>query len=275
MYPTHTPLDNRGAIISIILIWMFSFLLASPLTFFSHIDSVDSIRYECTELSSKQYFCELKLVYSIFGMLFQYLLPFIILLTVYTKIYERMKRRMRKHSHISKAPPSLQDQPSNVNLLQTSSRNSQINSFQLLKEQKHLNEINRQRKVNILLFSIAIVFALSWLPLNINNMVMDFHLFYFNRYPENESTNNVPPTVQPGINYPQRVTIIQAICLLLVLSSACTNPILYSWLNENFRNEFQRFLFWQKTPNHPATSKMGLTNSKQCSELRLDIENTL
>lgn len=32
--------------------------------------------------------------------------------------------------------------------------------------------------------------------------------------------------------------VIFAVCHLVVLGSACANPVLYGWLNENFRREF-------------------------------------
>nr|ANO39138.1 NPYR-2 [Schmidtea mediterranea] len=257
MYPTKKSLDNRGATGVIILIWFFAFILASPLAIFSHLDSVHSIRYECTELSSKQFFREMKLVYSVFGMLFQYLLPLIILLTVYTKIYRRMESRIRKHSNYPKQEIASTDQATQSNLLQDSKTLSQFSSFSLLKEQKHLVEISRQRKVNILLFSIAVVFTLSWLPLNINNMAMDFQLYYYNKDMENVTSYYSATATQSTVSYTQYVTITQAVCLLLVLSSACTNPILYSWLNESFRNEFQRFFFWRKPDSQTNRIKVS------------------
>uniref|UniRef100_A0A5K4FFI1 G_PROTEIN_RECEP_F1_2 domain-containing protein n=1 Tax=Schistosoma mansoni TaxID=6183 RepID=A0A5K4FFI1_SCHMA len=39
------------------------------------------------------------------------------------------------------------------------------------------------------------------------------------------------------------VIITQSLCLLLILSSACINPILYGWLNKTFRMEFYQKVF--------------------------------
>ncbi len=71
---------------------------------------------------------------------------------------------------------------------------------------------------------IAVVFSCSWIPLNICNIIVDFqpHLFQFS----DEQTG----------------ALVIGICHLLVLSSACSNPVLYGWLNENFRREFVKVL---------------------------------
>ncbi|KAA0201782.1 hypothetical protein HAZT_HAZT006706 [Hyalella azteca] len=36
--------------------------------------------------------------------------------------------------------------------------------------------------------------------------------------------------------------MVYAICHLLGMSSACSNPVLYGWLNDNFRKEFNEFV---------------------------------
>lgn len=68
----------------------------------------------------------------------------------------------------------------------------------------------RIRKTNILLFSIAIIFGISWLPLNILNIVVD--LFY----PFEDSS---------------KFRICFAICHMIGMSSACSNPLLYGMKN--------------------------------------------
>jgi len=68
--------------------------------------------------------------------------------------------------------------------------------------------------------AIALVFSITWLPLNVYNLFMDLYN-PFTR-PEDE----------------EKMAIIYATCHLFGMSSACANPFLYGWFNDNFRTEF-------------------------------------
>ncbi|KAF2363929.1 G protein-coupled receptor rhodopsin-like, partial [Trinorchestia longiramus] len=76
----------------------------------------------------------------------------------------------------------------------------------------------RLQKVNQLLCSITVVFCVSWLPLNVFNCISDTF------FPTNEMT--------------EKIIVLYTVCHLCGMSSACSNPFLYGWLNNNFRNEF-------------------------------------
>ena len=60
------------------------------------------------------------------------------------------------------------------------------------------------------------------MPLNVFNIMADFGRVFITKI--------------------DKKSLIFPICHLLVLSSACTNPLLYGWLNENFRREFLKVL---------------------------------
>jgi len=89
---------------------------------------------------------------------------------------------------------------------------------------KRRREDRRRRRTNRLLVLIAVVFAASWAPLNIANVVNDFNLALVKTF--NDSFAD----------------LLFPVCHLLVLCSACINPVLYGWLNDNFRQEFVRIL---------------------------------
>ena len=89
-----------------------------------------------------------------------------------------------------------------------------IRSTQL--DSKKKTNRQRIRKTNVLLLSIAVIFGVSWLPLNILNILMDVMKW------EDSAT----------------FRICFAICHMIGMSSACSNPLLYGWLNENFKKEF-------------------------------------
>lgn len=79
-------------------------------------------------------------------------------------------------------------------------------------------EEKRTRRTNTLLISISLIFCISWLPLNIVNVISDFELLLL----EDKSYR-----------------IVFAICHMIGMSSACVNPLLYGWLNDNFQKEFK------------------------------------
>lgn len=79
-------------------------------------------------------------------------------------------------------------------------------------------EFNRRRKMNILLACIAFIFAASWLPLNLFNILSDYELIKANH-----------------LYY-----VLNAVCILFGMSSAVSNPILYGLLNENFKREYTK-----------------------------------
>lgn len=99
----------------------------------------------------------------------------------------------------------------------------------------------RLQRTNLLLGSIAIIFCISWLPLNLYNLIADL--------------NNFPTTSQP-------MMIGYAVCHMMGMSSACSNPVLYGCLNENFWKEFKDILCIssQKTDTAGENQKLSIRN---------------
>jgi len=69
--------------------------------------------------------------------------------------------------------------------------------------------------------AISVIFSITWLPLNVLNLTLD--LFNPFQLPRDQEMMN----------------IICATCHLFGMSSACANPFLYGWFNDNFRSEFK------------------------------------
>lgn len=80
-----------------------------------------------------------------------------------------------------------------------------------------LRDNKRQRKNMLLLTAIAVSFAIAWLPLTILNTLADYDFRLF---------------LKRNFNH------AYAYCLLAAMCSACLNPIIYGWFNNNFRNAF-------------------------------------
>lgn len=77
----------------------------------------------------------------------------------------------------------------------------------------------RKRRTNRMLIAMVSIFGVSWLPLNIINVLNDFYspLSDWSYY---------------------RLCFFMSHCV--AMSSTCYNPFLYAWLNENFRKEFKQ-----------------------------------
>lgn len=73
---------------------------------------------------------------------------------------------------------------------------------------------------------MAILFALSWLPLGIFSLTADI-------YYSAESYTEVSS---------QELYVTLAVCHITAMSSAVSNPVVYGWLNTNIRQEFLQLL---------------------------------
>jgi hypothetical protein len=80
-------------------------------------------------------------------------------------------------------------------------------------------EICRKKRTNRMLIAMVVIFAICWLPLNIVHMVAEFHRSQLIHY---------------------KVLFLST--HVIAMSSTIYNPFLYSWLNDNFRKEFQQII---------------------------------
>ncbi|KAK6186532.1 hypothetical protein SNE40_008553 [Patella caerulea] len=78
----------------------------------------------------------------------------------------------------------------------------------------------RHKKNMILLTTIAIAFAVTWLPMSLVNLLADFDYRLFAR-----------------MDFP----LIHAVCLLIAFTSVCINPVVYGWFNTNIRRDFGKW----------------------------------
>ncbi|CAG7786981.1 unnamed protein product [Allacma fusca] len=200
VYPTKPSVQRVGAVIVLGLIWLISCILAAPLFIwrnFKHfviglpgLSGVDFCLEEWPMDHGRAY-------YSIFTIIFQYAFPITVVSMAYAMICRKLRYRMK---------PGTQTTTDVENPTRARSGSGAG------------KDKNRVRKTNTLLISIALIFVISWLPLNVFNVVWD---------------------LADEIENKQTFYIIYAICHMIGMSSACSNPVLYGWLNENFRKEFR------------------------------------
>ncbi|CAG0902057.1 unnamed protein product [Darwinula stevensoni] len=190
--PTREGLMVPGVLMVMGVIWLAAITLASPLFVFQNLISFE---FNIENYPKHIQFCfedwpitRGRAMYSIFSFVFQYIIPIATVSTAYTQIYFKLQGRL------------------GTGILKESSQARQE------------REDIRIRRTNKLLLSIALIFCVSWLPLNLFNLFVDL----FNPFEDKQ----------------EEQAIIFAVCHMLGMSSACFNPLLYGWLNENFQREF-------------------------------------
>uniref|UniRef100_T1IW42 G-protein coupled receptors family 1 profile domain-containing protein n=1 Tax=Strigamia maritima TaxID=126957 RepID=T1IW42_STRMM len=200
VYPTHELSKRLGVAAAITVVWVVSVLLALPLFLFRTVRHyhVGLPRLEAVTFCYEQWPVEHgRALYSIAAMIFQYVLPIVIVIVAHAMISRKLKGRMMNKL---KAQASI-------------STNKDIKTHPAAGGGSN----NKIQKTNLLLASIALIFGISWLPIHILNVLAD-------------------------VNYPfdddETFLIVFACCHMIGMSSACSNPLLYGWLNDNFRKEF-------------------------------------
>ena len=203
---------NTIAIIVIAIIWLLAIVLASPLLLFGKIVRLNFcpsvVLFDaCVENTNMK---REKIALSITSVVLQYFMPTFLLIATNMKICLQSARRFRflhPHRHQQKPVPNRQKRDART----TAFHSKTLHSFR--------NRVARQRMMNILLFVITVVFVISWLPLNVFNMIADVDDAFL-------------------VNHFDRAKLLFPICHLIALSSSAINPILYGWFNANFREEF-------------------------------------
>ncbi|XP_026492445.1 neuropeptide F receptor [Vanessa tameamea] len=202
VYPTRPGLQTMGALITMFFIWVTAFTLASPLYIFRSLKThkvgllgMDSLSF-CIEDWPID---DGRAVYSLFSLVFQYLVPVLVVVMAHVQIHRRLRGRRRT-----------------------------------------------TRKTPAILIAIAVTYVISWLPLNVFNIVADFS--------------------SEAILDETSMTITYAVCHMFGMSSAVSNPLLYGWLNDNFRKEFEEILCCCRKKGQ-MNKNMRIKNRKMDTEL--------
>nr|CDS26816.1 Peptide (Neuropeptide F/Y-like) G protein-coupled receptor [Hymenolepis microstoma] len=264
-------------------LWLLALVMATPMLAFSTVTSIPTFissikeRLICADaIPLDPSFQRFKYAYGIFTLIFQYLVPFIILVAVYIRICTRIRSlalvRAKNSQQAANQPPEVRiinvdsqvepisafpqtlhscmetNQPPKTSVsidavsmvLSKSSNHRTSNALwksgrkqslrRPLQTERRKLRLKRQRRANILLTCISIVFAVSWLPLNVLNIFLD----------SKENPLEPQPASSDRLEYMsvRKVTLMYSGCLLCVLFSCCVNPLLYGYLNENYRKEF-------------------------------------
>lgn len=223
VYPTKESLQILGAAFILLLIWIVAIILAMPLFIVRHLQHHDLPGIGTDSFSLD--FCienwpieHGRAYYSLFTLIFQYTVPIIIVSAAYYRISYKLRYRFQ------------------AGFVSTEDN--------LQKNRRQLRGRKLQR-TNLLLGSIAIIFCISWLPLNLFNLIADL---------------SDPQFVS------QPMMVSYAICHMMGMSSACSNPILYGCLNENFWKEFKEIMCIENGVNEIGGPNQKQSIRKRCQD---------
>jgi len=171
-----------GAVISLISVWLVSMVLASPMGIFSVVKPYNPlppiVLYEvCVEDPELEHF---RRIYSIAVIIVQYLVPVAIVIVAHLCISRKLRNRMltlqQRHMTDMTSPGSRNHQQFSGSTSKISGGGSGGGQLLVSAAQKEKRRLarHRKRKTNLLLLMIAVVFALSWLPLLAYNAIADF-----------------------------------------------------------------------------------------------------
>lgn len=184
VYPFQPRMKLSVCIGIIVSIWVFALLVTLPYGLYMRIQ-VDAGQSFCEE-DWPETFGSLKIMFSICTTMLQFVIPLVVIAFCYVSVSIKLNDRARSK------PGS-----------KTSKREEA--------------DRDRKRRTNRMLIAMVAVFAISWLPLNLYNILADFHVW------------------ADTWSYSMLLFFVTH---AIAMSSTCYNPFLYAWLNENFRKEF-------------------------------------
>ncbi|XP_050474823.1 prolactin-releasing peptide receptor-like [Bombus huntii] len=209
IYPFHPRMKIEVCLAVIVGIWIIALLFTLPYGLYMHLE--EPYTY-CEEHWPNERF---RKIFSSITSILQFVLPFFIIAFCYICVSIKLNDR-------AKTKPGTK----------TSQR----------------EEVDRERKkrTNRMLIAMVAVFGISWLPLNIINVIDDFYS------PANDWAY-------------YRICFFMTHCL--AMSSTCYNPFLYAWLNDNFRKEFKQVLpcFPKAINGYTPRTTEEFQNNKECS----------
>ncbi|XP_069487466.1 neuropeptide Y receptor type 1 [Ambystoma mexicanum] len=184
--------NNRHACIGIAVIWVLAFVSSLPFMMYQVLtdDPFENVTIEnwkgnfvCIDEFPSE---TLRLSFTTTLGVIQYFGPLCFIFICYLKIYIRLKRRN--------------------------------NMMDKMRDNKY--RCNETKRINVMLISIVVAFAVCWLPLNIFNLVFDWNHELISSCSHN---------------------LLFLMCHLTAMVSTCVNPIFYGFLNKNFQRDLQFF----------------------------------
>ncbi|XP_022239351.1 prolactin-releasing peptide receptor-like [Limulus polyphemus] len=186
IYPFKSRLKVKYCLMIVVIIWITAALLTLPYGIFISLTVLKGRLY-CDEEWPHE---ASRRAFGLCTSVLQFVVPFIIISICYLKVCSKLRDRAR----------------------------TKPGTKSLRKEEW---ERERTRKTNRMLIAMVVIFGVSWLPLNMYNLVVDFHI--------------------PALSW-EYLSLFFVLSHSVAMGSTCYNPFLYAWLNDNFRKEFKMVL---------------------------------
>lgn len=185
IYPFHPRMKIQVCLLVILGVWIVGLLVTLPYGVYMHLEESAAPRIYCEEHWPSEWF---RKTFSSVTSILQFVLPLLVIGFSYTCVSIKLNDR-------AKSKPGAKT------------------------DKREEADRERKKRTNRMLIAMVTIFAISWLPLNIVNVINDFYS------PANDWSY-------------YRLCFFIAHCL--AMSSTCYNPLLYAWLNDNFRKEFKQ-----------------------------------
>ncbi|KAL5016741.1 hypothetical protein ScPMuIL_006330 [Solemya velum] len=204
------------AIVVLVIIWVLSVVMGSPILFGQKIVVVGIVRKAtwCIKQWESDSYSKL---YEIYMFIIIFMIPVAVMTIAYAGICRELWKvstfRASMRTSIQKKPQNGYSQCSSVMPISK-------NTKRVGKERKSDGEDERTRKQVIqMLIVVVTVFVICWGPILINNLLVGF---------------NVTPFLHTGVLKPLRKTFF-----LLCYLNSCMNPIIYAFMSKHFRESFK------------------------------------
>ncbi|KAG7199190.1 hypothetical protein KM043_018065 [Ampulex compressa] len=209
IYPFHPRMRIGACVTIIVAIWMAALLVTLPYGIYMQLEDPYAL---CEEHWPSEPF---RKIFSSLTSILQFVVPFFVIAFCYVCVSIKLNDRARSKPGSKTGKREEADR-------------------------------ERKRRTNRMLIAMVTIFGISWLPLNIVNVVDDFYS------PANDWSY-------------YRLCFFMTHCL--AMSSTCYNPFLYAWLNENFRKEFKQVLpcFSGTVAGYASRANEGRKNEKVCN----------
>ncbi|GMT35904.1 hypothetical protein PFISCL1PPCAC_27200 [Pristionchus fissidentatus] len=264
------------AVVIALFIWIFSFLLSLPLLLYydtvmlyvakdvlvtsqsggdpylhSYGWRLCKINTQMEEGSNEEKFIQLGI--TVMQVLFLYLVPLVVLSLFNVKLTRFLKMnatQMSKHGSSQRRGKLRGSEEGNDRCkLQRTPKNSTFTG----PTAEQASEKRRSRTTSLLI-GMACSYAALWLPFNVVSFVIDMDFLR-------------------GDRSAFIIERVDQMCKIISMLSICINPVLYGYLNTNFRHEFseivytyflrcaprERRLACTQRPFHPEYSSVGVT----------------
>ncbi|CAJ0594417.1 unnamed protein product [Cylicocyclus nassatus] len=210
-----SPLRKVNAIRITVLLWIISILVTLPYVYHMKMKKYPAINV-CGEFCTEKWpNVHSKRIYTLFVLAIQFVIPFTIMTICYQAVFSFLRRR---------AQSRLTSIAQQANLLYVVAATAGGDTQQHKEQLTHLIEqkkrvMQQRRRVTLILVSMVVIFGITSLPHNIVSTLMEF-------------TDSQDLLAYNGNDY---TYLLNLITHFLAMLSCVANPLLYAFLNPEFR----------------------------------------